>query len=307
MEEIISFIKESFSERGEIVKEIKRLETSGNLTFLISTDKTKYILRLCGDKPRDRTYEEILSEIKLLKFLVRNNIPVPDPIEINNDFVISINNRNGILYEYLEDNAVKNPSLAQCFSVGKILGKIHNLTTSFEHPHKRRSWDLESTKEFFQEIKEDLSKDEFLQRYQFVESVESSLNDLNFPEELPVGAIHEDLGKRHVLFKDNKISGILDWDRSYNGQFILDLGQAIRGWCFNDWKEWDKEKFYSILNGYESQRKLTPLEKEYLLKAIKFSFIERALAFANLFLKNKKIKDGKFAITSIRLISSIEI
>ncbi len=305
MEEIISFIRKNFSGRGELVKEVEKLETSGNLTFLISTDKSKYVLRLCGDKPRDRTYEEILSEIKLLKFLVRNGIPVPDPIEINNDFVISIDNRNGILYEYLEDKAIENPTLTQCFSVGEILGKIHTLTINFKHSSKRRRWDLESTKEWFQEVKEDLSKDEFLQRYQFVESTESALNDLNFPEELPVGAIHEDFRKRHVLFKDNKISRILDWDRSYNSQFILDLGQAIRGWCFNDWKEWDKEKFHSVMNGYESQRKLTPIEKEHILKAIKFALIERALAFATLFLNNKKIEDGEFAITSIRLISSI--
>lgn len=303
--EIISFIEDNFSKRRDVVNEIKRLETSGNLTFLISTDKSKYILRLCGDKPRDRTYEEILSETKLLKFLVENNIPVPDPIEINNDFVISINNRNGILYEYLEDNAIENPNLTYCFNVGEILGKIHNLTSNFEHPHKRRRWDLESTKKFFQEIKEELSKDGFLQEHQFVEAVESALNDLNFPEELPSGVIHEDLGKRHVLFDGNKISRILDWDRSYNGQFILDLGQTIRGWCFNDWKEWDKEKFHSVLNGYESQRKLTPLEEEYLLKAIKFGIIERALAFATLFLNNKKTEDGEFAISSMKLISII--
>ncbi|MBA7668265.1 Homoserine kinase [subsurface metagenome] len=307
MEEITCFIKKNFSGWGEAVKEIKRLETSGNLTFLIPTNKSKYILRLCGDKPRDRTHEEILSETKLLKFLVRNNIPVPDPIKINNDFVISINNRNGILYRYLKDNAVKNPNLAQCFAVGEILGKIHNLTTDFEHPHKRKSWDLESTKKFFQEIKEDLSKDEFLQRHQFIESVESILNDLDFPKELPHGAIHEDLGKRHVLFKGNKISRILDWDRSYNGQFILDLGQTIRGWCFNGWKEWNKERFHSVLNGYENQRKLITLEKEYLLKAIKFGLIERALAFATLFFDNKKIEDGEFVITSMKLIPSIEI
>jgi len=303
--EIISIIEDNFSKRGEVINEIKRLETSGNLTFLISTDKSKYILRLCGDKPRDRTYEEILSETKLLKFLVRNNIPVPDPIEINNDFVILINNRNGILYEYLEGNVIEIPNLTHCFNVGEILGKIHNLTSNFEHPHKRRRWDLESTKEFFQEIKEELSKDKFLQERKFIESVESALNDLNFSEELPCGVIHEDLGKRHVLFDGNKISRILDWDRSYNGQFILDLGQTIRGWCFNDWKEWDKEKFHSVLNGYESQRKLTPLEEEYLLKAIKFGLIERALAFATLFLNNKKIEDGEFAITSMKLIYTI--
>lgn len=308
------FLKECFNERNEKISKIKRLKTSGNLTFLIFTDKSKYILRLCGTKAkgRDRTHKEILSEIKLLNFLFKNRIPVPNPIKLNNKFVISrksilggkIDKRHGICYEYLEKRAVKNPSSVQCFAVGEILGKIHNLTSNFKCQYKRRSWDLESTKGYFKEVKDDL-KNKFLQKHKFVESIETAFDYLNFPEKLPSGVIHEDLGKRHVLFKNNKISGILDWDRSYYGKFILDLGQAIRGWCFDNWKRFNKEKFYSVLRGYESQRKLTSLEKKYLLKSIKFAFIERALSYGVHFLNNKKRRDGKFAITSMRLALTI--
>lgn len=304
---IKSFIEKSFSKRGEILNEIKELETSGNLSFFIFTDKSKYILRLCGAKARHRTYEEILSEIKLLKFLHGQGIPVPNPVKINSKFIISINKRNGICYEYLSRDAVKTPNLLQCFAVGKILGKIHNLTANFKYPYKRKLWNLEETKKYFQEVKENLSQNKFLQKYNFIEAIDSALGDLNFPKKLPSGAIHEDLGKRHILFRGNEISRILDWDRSYYGQFILDLGQAIRGWCFDEWKKFNKEKFHSVLNGYESQRKLTPLERKFLLNSIKFAFIERALSFAVTFLNNRKKEDGEFAINNLRLLSFIKI
>jgi len=66
----------------------------------------------------------------------------------------------------------------------------------------------------------------------FVIKFEKEISNLSFPKELPQGMIHEDLGKRHVLWQNNKISGILDFDRCYYGKLILDLGQAVRGWCF---------------------------------------------------------------------------
>lgn len=307
--DLVCFVKTVFSKREEIVKKIRKLKTSGNLTFLIFTNKSKYVLRFCGDKARYRTEKEILSEIRLLKFLFEKDIPVPNPIEINNKFVIfrknildnKIDKRQGICYKYLKKKAVKKPNLVQCFAVGEILGKIHNLTSNFKYPYKKRSWDLESTKKYFQEVKNYLLKNKFLQKYKFVESVKSVLNELSFPKKLPRGVIHEDLGKRHVLFESNKISGILDWDRSYYGKFILDLGQVIRGWCFDNWKRFNKEKAKFLLKGYESQRKLTSLERKYLLKAIKFAFVERALSYGIVFLNNKKRQDGKFAVICLNL------
>ena len=124
---------------------------------------------------------------------------------------------------------------------------------------------------------------------------------LNFPNNLPSGAIHEDLGKRHILWQKNKIIAIVDFDRSYYGKLILDLGEACRGWCFIDnWKKWSNKNFQALINGYQNKRKLTQLEKKYLVDAVKFGILERSLAFCLRFIQETKdSEDKEYALYSI--------
>lgn len=114
--------------------------------------------------------------------------------------------------------------------------------------------------------------------------------------------IHEDLRKQHILWQDNKIICVLDFDRCYYGFLILDLGQAIRSWCFsNNWTEWKNENLKNFLRGYNSKRKLQNTEKDYLFPAIKFAVLERALSFCLRYLEETKDKeDEKFAWHSIK-------
>ena len=186
-----------------------------------------------------------------------------------------------------------------------MLGKIHNLTQDYKFNHKRKNWGLKETIIKLREVEELFSNDRYLQKSNFIERLKFILNRLKFEEDLPKGAIHEDLGKRHVLFKNNEIKGLLDWDRSYSGPFILDLGQTIRGWCFNNWEKLDKKKLKSLVEGYENKRKLTPLEKNSLLNAIKFAFIERAIAFVIFAYNTNKKEHKEYAVNNITILENL--
>ena len=302
--EIENFIIKKMETLGEKVVKINRMKTTGNLTYKIQTNKNEYILRLCGEKRRHRSKEEIISEINLIKFLGSKGIPTITPINIKNNFTISFNNKNGILYKFIEGQATNNPTLKQCYDVGKLLGKIHNLTSDYQFSHKRKKWGIERTLESFNEIKIFLLKDKYLQRKDFNKRIKLLLSKIAFDKDLPRGAIHEDLGKRHILFKNGNINGILDWDRSYSNFFILDIGQAIRSWCFNDWKELDENKLKNLLTGYESQRKLSDKEKIYLPDAIIFAFLERIISFIIFSYNTGDNKYKKYAINDLALIET---
>ncbi len=293
------FIQKNFEDKGEQVISIQELKTSGNSSFLISTDKSEYILRLCGNGPRYRTYEEISSEVDLLNYLLENKIPVPKPIDFNKEFVISVENKNGILYKYVLGKNNPNPDNYHCFKIGEILGKIHKLTMGREYPG-RKKWDLKTAKEKFEEIKNEITDNEILEKFSLI------LNELTFPDDLPKGILHEDFGKRHVFFIKEEVSGIIDWDRSYYGPLILDLGQAIRGWCMDNWEDVNTEKVYSLVRGYESQRKLNETERTFLLNVIKFAFIERAISYYINYLNNKNPEDKEFVLENIYLIKKCE-
>jgi len=95
----IDFINQDFKLRDEKIIRIKRMKTSGNISFLIKTDRNEYILRLSGEGERSRTKEEISAEIELLDFLAEKNFPVPSPIELNSKKVLVTNKGCGFCYK----------------------------------------------------------------------------------------------------------------------------------------------------------------------------------------------------------------
>lgn len=296
------------------IKSIVPIQTSGNNSFLIITDLGKHLIRLCGELHHFRSKEEIDGELDLLDKLKDNDFPAIGYLKNKKgERVINLEKHNGYLRKYLAGEFVLgNANEKQLLEVGKILGQYHNIVANLKIEKRNMiNFGLDRTKEFFADHKEEILKSNFKEAEKFVESFEQEINKLNFPGTLPQGMLHEDLGKRHVIWQGEKIAAIIDFDRAYFGYLILDLGQALRGWCFKDnWQNWSQENAGIFLAGYESERKLNDMEKEYLVLAIKFGILERALSFCLRYIYSAKPdqEDEKFARDSLfRQISQIEI
>src|SRR4030042_5057681 len=207
----LDLIVQNFNFRN--ILSVETMPTSGNVSYIITTDIGKYFLRLCPDKgPRFRSIDEIYSEIELLYYLGKNHFPVLFPIKgKDGGIIISVKDHNGYIRKFVEDNARENPTLGQIEEFGKALGKFHFLINNFNTKSKREHvFDLEKTKEFFKEDMGYIMNSDFKYKERFVSRINSVLSSMNFLEYLPLGMIHEDLGKRHVLWNENKISAIID-------------------------------------------------------------------------------------------------
>ena len=287
---------------GPIAK-IEPLYTSGNITFIVFADKGKFILRICPAGPRWRSKQEIAGELEFIDYLAKNKFPAPIPFpQKNNSFIAAIDNKFGYLRYYDNGAAYTKPNLKQIEQFGALIGRFHKLTEGYKTKNKRKHiWDLENTKKYFKESKTIITKSDFKDKFQFIKRTQAELSKLYFPDALPQGMIHEDLGKRHILWKNNEISRVIDFDRCYYGKLILDLGQAIRGWCFTDnWKQYSNKNFEALIKGYTSERKITPVERKYLFDAIKFAIVERGLSFAQRYIQTTQDKeDENFAQHSI--------
>lgn len=283
---------------GEI-KKVEPLVTSGNIAYVIKSDSGKYLLRLSPFGPRWRSKEEIAAELELIDCLLTHNFPVPKPITMKNGKrIIFWKNHFGYLREFFEGEFKSNPTLKEIKKFGKLMGCFHNLVQNYETKNKKEHiWDLEETKKRFQQNKNIILKSNFKKKKEFVKRFDKEISLLNFPKDLPSGTVHEDLGKRHVLWQEDKITGLIDFDRYYHGRLVLDLGQACRGWCFvNGWTRWDKKNFQALIAGYQSKRKLTRIEKKYLVDSIKFGILERSLAFCLRFIGlTQDVEDQDFA------------
>jgi len=285
------------------VREIKPLVTSGNIAYTVETGDKTYVFRLSPSGARWRSKQEIDAELEIMDYLSKKKFPVSMSIIANNgNRIISWNKHFGYLREFIEAKPKLDPTIKEVKKFGELLGRFHNLVENYKTKNKRKHiWDLKETKKNFKQNKKIILKSNFAQKKDFIKIFEKEISQLNFPKDLPSGTIHEDLGKRHILWRGNEIVGVIDFDRSYYGRLILDFGQACRGWCFTDnWKKWSNKNFKALLDGYQSKRKLTDLEKKYLTDSIRFGILERSLSFCLRFIcVSKDVKDGEYAAYSV--------
>ena len=68
----------------------------------------------------------------------------------------------------------------------------------------------------------------------------------------------------NVFFKNNKISGVIDFYFSCTDILVYDLAIAVNAWCFDSEKIFNETKFKSLINGYQSVRELNKEELFYL-------------------------------------------
>jgi homoserine kinase type II len=297
---------------GELLN-FKKLTSHSNYSYLLITNSGKFVLRLSGDFNRARTKSEIKGELLILDLLKKKNYPVINcENNKNGQIIICFKNHYGYIRKFAEGKQIKeNPSSKQVYKVGRILGRLHKITKNYKAANLRSriNFDIDTTKKYFKKEKKLILKSNFKEN--FVKIFEKELNQIKIEKNLPKGVIHEDLGKRHVFWRKDEISAVIDFDRSYYGFLILDLGQTLRGWCFvDDWSEWSKFNCRLFLKGYERERKLNKNEKKFLLAAIKFGILERALSFCamSIYHKNNKIENEEFAKYSLfKLLNKIEI
>ena len=81
---------------------------------------------------------------------------------------------------------------------------------------------------------------------------------------LPKGVTHGDLFRDNALFKEEELTGVIDFYRACNDFLIQDIAITINDWCRTTRDEIDQELSESLLQGYESARELEDEEKEFL-------------------------------------------
>lgn len=292
--------------RGFALGKIKKIApalTSGNISYLIETDTKRYFLRLCPKGPRFRQREEIAAELELIDYLRANKFPaLPAVKNKKREAIISWRGHFGYLREFIGAREKASPNVSEVKKIGEVLGRLHSLTENFRTKNRRlHVFDLPATKKLFKNKKWKILASDFKNKEKFVARFEKEINSLRFPRELPAGMIHEDLGRRHALWRGGEVAAIIDFDRSYFGPLIFDLGQSCRGWCFvHDWSHWSNENFKALISGYEDRRKLTKIEKECLSDAIKFGILERALSFCLRFIDvTHDGEDEQFALDCV--------
>ena len=240
----------SLNQYSEIVEGIE------NTNYKIICNGTPYILTIFEKRVNE---DDLPFFINLKLYLNQNNFKCPRPIQNRNGEIInSIKNKKAVIISFIEGNKIDKPNINECNEIGKMLGNLHNLTINFNES-RQNSLDIKEWKNLLSKCtknkdkKFDIILKEVENEIDFLESV--------WPKNIPSGVVHADLFKDNVFFKDEKITGVIDFYFSCYHFFLYDISIVINDWCFDSNGEiFNYEYYKAILNGYNEHKKITQQE-----------------------------------------------
>ncbi len=230
-----------------------------NSNYLITTTTAKYVLTLIEKRAQP---DELPFYTGFMAHLAENGIPsarvVPDK---TGQRILKVAGRPALLAQFIEGTWPREIYVHHCQAIGEILARMHRAGRTF--PMKRHNtmalpaWEglIHACASRADEVEPGLfamldAELEYLKK--------------NRPKFLPKGAVHADLFPDNVFFRDEKVSGVIDFYFSCWDTLAYDLMLTFNPWCF-DWKgDLDLGRAHALLSSYNHDRPLSKNELKAL-------------------------------------------
>ena len=256
----ISYINKKFEVKKIInFKGIK--QGIENTNYLLKSKNNKFILTIFEKRVSKK---EIPFFMKLMCKLNDSKINCPKPlINKNGNYLIKIKNKTACIVSFLEGKDKKSLNLKNCYDIGKIIAQMH-LTTERIKLYRKNSMGIKNLNPLLKSIKFKSKKFPNIEKF-----LKTNFRDINksWPKNLPNGIIHGDLFIDNIFFKNNKLSGIIDFYFAANDYFMYEIAICVNALCFdkkNSKFKINKKKIKNLIKGYESIKKISFKEKKSL-------------------------------------------
>lgn len=253
-------IEKTFGKRPEKIEKIE--EGLIHETFDVEVDGENFILQFSG---KDDEKHSALGQCLEMYELLRDTVPVPETVT---EKVREIYGQEYIIVEKIEGKSgEKNISPEKTREAGKALAKIHNFTEferegwmKFDDPKNIEVFDFRERtlkRKQLSELEEKIEtfRDEGLE--EIAEKLEKFMKSYGklFPEKFEAVIVHDDFTPDNIIYQDEEISGILDFDYAYSGLDIRDLVKSANGFWMHD-PGADRDIRKNFYEGYKEVRTL---------------------------------------------------
>ena len=232
-----------------------------NTNYLLKSINNKFILTIFEKRVAQK---EIPFFIKLMDQLSNSKINCPKPLKNKNgNYLIKIKNKTACIVSFLKGKDKKILNLKNCRDVGKMIAHMH-LSTSKLKLYRKNSMGVKNLNSLLRSIK--LKSKKFINIKKFLKINFKDIKN-KWPKKLPNGIIHGDLFIDNIFFKNNKLSGIIDFYFAANDYFMYEIAICINALCFDKKNSKfliNKKKVKSLIKGYESIKKISIKEKKSL-------------------------------------------
>ena len=256
----ISIINKKFNiENFKSFKGIKKgIE---NTNYLLKSKNSKFILTIFEKRVLKK---EIPFFMKLMDQLSDLDISCPKPLKNKNGkFLIKLKNKTACIVTFLNGKDKKKLNYKNCYEIGKSIAQIH-LSTKKLKLYRGNSMNIIKLNPLLKKIK--FRSKEFKNLEKFLKINFQNIKK-NWPKQLPKGIIHGDLFIDNIFFKNNQLSGIIDFYFAANDFFMYEIAICINALCFDQLNSkfcLNKKKVANLIKGYEKFKKISIQEKRSL-------------------------------------------
>ena len=256
----ISYINKKF-EIEKIINFKNNKQGIENTNYILRTKNKKFILTIFEKRV---SQNEIPFFMKLMDQLNNSKINCPKPQKNKNgNYLVKIRKKSACIVSFLEGKDKKLLSLKNCHEIGKMIAGMH-LSTKKINLSRKNSMGIKYLNPLLNSIKFKSKKFTNIEKFLKINFKDIKMK---WPKKLPSGIIHGDLFIDNIFFKNNKLSGIIDFYFAANDYFMYELAICINALCFDEKKskfKIDKLKIKNLIKGYESIKKISLMEKKSL-------------------------------------------
>ncbi|MCN4144866.1 MAG: phosphotransferase [Thiohalomonas sp.] len=149
----------------------------------------------------------------------------------------------------LPGKSILQPGISHCRQIGTAMAQLHQVGKHFSL-HRSNPWGFSQIQSIGKAHCEHLDKDDAL-----LLCDELSFQHEHMDHNLPRSVIHADLFRDNALFdsqfKDDQLSGILDFYTAWHAPLLFDLTISVNNWYLGDDHYLDLNKAKSLLNDNE--------------------------------------------------------
>jgi homoserine kinase type II len=226
-----------------------------NSNFLLSTETGNYILTLYEKRvaPKDLPFF-----IALMEHLAGKDVACPTPVKgRDGEALRELCGRPAAIVTFLSGMWPRRIQPFHCAALGGALAALHQAGGSFG---LTRANDLsvagwrrlyETCRCRADEVQPGLA-DELGTELEFLEC--------EWPRDLPAGVIHADLFPDNVFFREQQVSGLIDFYFACTDFLAYDLAVCLNAWCFEPDGSLNVTKARLLLGAYRRARPFAAAE-----------------------------------------------
>lgn len=256
---------------GDFISSQPILEGTVQTNYKVFTTKGCFVFRYY----ENRTEQSVLFEVDLLCYLRKNYYPCPEPYcDKSGNIVDTYNFKPFVIFNYIEGYHIHEPNERQKKELIQKAAELHKITNQYSPIYKESRWNynIEFCQNQFKQALQRLNTLNSQKKYEWAMNV---LNKLDLPLSLSMGICHSDFHTSNLLYNNEKIVALLDFDDANYTYLLYDLVGLIEtfAWTYHKYDVLDFTEAKKVVKEYLKHRALSETEKQHLFDVYKFSIL----------------------------------